>query len=284
MFDLFDYEEIALSVWETFNELFGGMNELFTLAQVTPMEWMDGEIWNIVVAFNDSVVLPIAWSILSLFLLMELATFFKRSDVKGLDGLYWISMIFLKIAVAKMVMENMHVIIGGIFEVASAIVNSGQSFINTGNGVLSFGNISLNEIEAILSDYSKWQLFETSIFCWLLRIAQFVCSTLCSVVILLRFVEVYAFSSLCALPFSTLPSQEYSQIGKSYIKRMVALALHVVFIIVILFIYVKIMNNQLFVLENGDVLAPMWDVIKYSVLLVIALFQSGSWAKQLTGA
>lgn len=54
-----------------YSDFFSGVKNLYDIAIVTPQSWMDGTIWNTVTKFNEVAVLPIAWILLSMFLLFE---------------------------------------------------------------------------------------------------------------------------------------------------------------------------------------------------------------------
>lgn len=266
-----------------YTDFFSGVDGLYTLAQTSPSTWHDGVLWNAVTGFNENAVLPIAWSIMSLFLLLELASLFKRSDARGLDGIYWIAQIFLKIGIAKLVMDNMDMIIGAIFEVTSTIVSNGSTYI-TASGSTSISSADKTALADAFADRNVLELLGYFIIGLLLQLAQKVCFLLCNVVIQLRFIEIYAFLGLCALPFATLPSQEYSQIGKQFIKRMVGLALHVVFICIVLFMYITLIKSDSFTVSADDPLGALFNAFGYTLLMVVALFQTGGWAKSLAGA
>ena len=115
---MFDWLEDGLAnmVIETYKEIGSGMTSVLAEAVKSPSVF-NNTAWQSVTVFNKNVVLPIAWSILSLFLLMELAQLFKRADVRGLDSVYWVCIVILKIMLAKLLMENMTTIINAIFDI-----------------------------------------------------------------------------------------------------------------------------------------------------------------------
>lgn len=266
---------------EVYTNFLINVQDLFDLASVSPNDWKDGVIWNAVTNFNKQVILPVAWMILSLFLMLELASLFKRSDVKGNDAFYWVFRVILKILVAKIVMDNMDLIIGAIFQTGAFILQGGKDFIQNANEA----QISGAEASALADALGKKNVL-TLLGYWIvaliLQIAQWIAFLLCKMVIQLRLIEIYTFTAFCSFPFATLPSEEYSTIGKSFIKRMVALALHAVFISIILFIYVVVIK-QGFVISVENPLQAFLEVFGYTLLLVVALFQTGGWSKGIVG-
>lgn len=99
---MFDWLEdgIADFILNTYREIGAGMASVMTDAVKSPSVY-NSTAWQSVTKFNADVVLPIAWTILSLFLLLELVQLFKRADVRGLDSIYWVFIIILKILLAK---------------------------------------------------------------------------------------------------------------------------------------------------------------------------------------
>lgn len=273
--------EFLSAVYSTF---FTGVDGLMSLAQTSPDKWHGGVVWKAVTDFNEGAVLPIAWTIMSLFLLFELANLFKRSDTKGLDGIYWIAQIFLKIGISKMLMENMDVIIGAIFEVSSKIITNGNKYLFMSGGSANISQGDLTALADALEGLNVLVLMGYFVIGIILWLAQSVCFVLCKVIIELRFVEIYAFTALSALAFATFPSQEYSQIGKNFVKRFVALAIHVVFICVVLYMYLVLIKSESFVVVAKNPLGALFSAFGYTILLVIALFQTGSWSKSLANA
>lgn len=268
--------DFLVSVYRGF---FTGVNDLYNLALTTPQEWMDGTIWNAVVKFNDVAVMPIAWILLSMFMMFDMVRVIERSQAKGYDQMMLICQVLLKILIAKAILENGTVIIAAIFEISSQIIKNGKSLLPVGNVEIAPDTSAFADA---FDDSSILSLLWYSIEAGLLSIAQKITTLIAKVIIQLRFVEIYAFTAVSSLAFSTFPSEEYSQIGKNYIKRLSATALHVVFICAVLYCYVTILTKISFVGIADDPTGSLFSAFGYSILMVIALFQTGGWSKSLT--
>lgn len=253
------------------------LNDLYATAVLSPANF-NKDIWNSVNSFSNNVVLPIAWSLLSLFLLIELAEIFNRSDTKGMESIYFVILVLLKIMLAKLVMENATLIINAIFEISSFLVSKANFITST-----EF-KVSTTEFADMFSNKSTLSLLGIFIESQILNLITMVCKQIAKIIIILRFIEIYVFSAVSSLAFSTFPSKEYSSIFKGFIKRMVALSLHVVFIIVVLYIYMVLLKTSSPTANGGDVMQTLYTGAGYSILLVIALFQTGSWAKSAAQA
>ena len=270
--------DFLVSVYKNF---FSGVNGLYDLAMITPQEWMDGTIWNAVVKFNQVAVTPIAWTLLSMFLCFEIIHVIDRSQARGHDQLMLICQVLLKILIAKVMLENVTVIIAAIFEVASYIVKNGKSIL-----IVKDVNIDSDTSAFVDSFENKgfWTILASGLEGVILSFAQKICFVIAEVIIQLRFVEIYAFTAVSSLAFSTFPSEEYGQIGKNFIKRMAACALHVVFICAVLFMYVAIISNVSFAGMKEDPTGALFSGLGYTILMLIALFQTSGWSRSLTQA
>ncbi len=242
---------------------------------------MDGTLWNAVVKFNDIAVMPIAWILLSMFMMFDMVRVIERSQSKGPDQMMLICQVLLKILIAKVILENGTVIIAAIFEISSFIIAKGKTILPVGKVDIAPDTSAFADA---FEDANILALLGYFIEGLLLSLAQKITTIIGQVIIQLRFIEIYAFTAVSSLAFSTFPSEEYSQIGKNYIKRLAAAALHVVFICAVLFCYVTILHKISFAGIADNPTGALFSAFGYSILMVIALFQTGGWSKSLTQA
>ena len=279
---MFDWLEdgIADAILAIYREIGIGMSSVMADAVKSPSVY-NSSAWQAVNKFNDDVVLPIAWTVLSLFLLLELVSLFKRADVRGLDSVYWVCIIILKILLAKLLMENMTTIINAIFDISSNMVSSAQNSFNSTTGGFTISDTAAANLKHAMESENTVGMIGLMIIGYVIKIINSLCTILAKVIVGLRFIEIYVFTSIASLPFATLSSNEYSSIGKTFIKRMIALALHVIFIIIVLYLYGMLASGA--TIDTSSASNMLFQALGYSILCVIALFQTGSWSKQLMG-
>ena len=279
---MFDWLEdgIADAILAIYREIGIGMSSVMADAVKSPSVY-NSSAWQAVNKFNDDVVLPIAWTVLSLFLLLELVSLFKRADVRGLDSVYWVCIIILKILLAKLLMENMTTIINAIFDISSNMVSSAQNSFNSTTGGFTISDTAAADLKHAMESENTVGMIGLMIIGYVIKIINSLCTILAKVIVGLRFIEIYVFTSIASLPFATLSSNEYSSIGKNFIKRMIALALHVIFIIIVLYLYGMLASGA--TIDTSSASNMLFQALGYSILCVIALFQTGSWSKQLMG-
>ncbi len=99
----------------------------------------------------------------------------------------------------------------------------------------------------------------------------------------IRFIEIYVFTAVAPLPFCTFCNNEFKHIGIAFIKRLLALALQGVFISIVCIFYVQIVNASVgeIVDVGSNPTGVMFTMMGYSILLLIAVFQTGGWSKSL---
>lgn len=285
MLDSF-FQSLADAIGVVFKDYFVNLNEIMTLAQSAPSDSITGfpsqALWTSAKALSSSIGTGVASVVISLFLLFELASVFTKTDTKGLDGLYYILMAFLKVSIAVMMAKNMSVIIGMCFELSTAIIKSMQS-----SSYFKLLNFNTKDISQNLVDYYKDETAGTIlggyIVAQLVNCVNNIASVIVKLVCQIRFIEIYVFTAIAPLPFTTFCNTEYKHIGIAFIKRLMALALQGVFISIVCIFYVQIVNASV-----GDVLdvsanptGAMFTMMGYSILLLIAVFQTGGWSKSL---
>ncbi|WP_276930773.1 type IV secretion system protein [Faecalibaculum rodentium] len=267
-----------------------GLTNLVEIAQTDPSAPVTGfptaELWETSVSISNSIGNGIAASLVGLFLMFELASVFNRSDTKGWDGIYWILMAFLKVAVMAAICNNMSLIITIVFSISSSVINDVG-----GAGSIEEATKNLETIAKSLVDYYKDQSFFTvimgAIMAFIVDFARMISFMLADVACKMRLIEIYVFTAMAPIAISTMASKEYQNIGISFIKRLLALGLQGAFIVLVCAMYVTIVQATLnsLVSESGQVsglnIGMLIPLVGYAVLLVITIFRTGGWAKSL---
>ena len=240
-------------------------------------------LWKASEGLSSSIGTGVASVVISLFLFFELAAIFNRTDTKGLDGIYWILMAFLKVAVAITIAKNMSVIIGMCFQISSEVIKGMQhtSYFK----LLKFNTKDISqELVTYYKEKEAGTILGGYIVAQLVGVINNASIVIVKLVCQIRFIEIYVFTAVAPLPFCTFCNNEFKHIGIAFIKRLLALALQGVFICIVCIFYVQIVNASV-----GDALknvssnptGAMFTMMGYSILLLIAVFQTGGWSKSL---
>ena len=291
---------IADAIADSFSGFFTDIDEIVSMARVLPNgetgviesgrpvmydSFPANQLWNTANSISKNCVAPVAATFLGIFLAAEIFHMAQRTRVEGgLDLFYQILISVLKMAICLFFIENMSVIILGCFQIASAIVQSISSFNTTIHVDLDTVQEGIKEHYKNNDSFIDWTMLGTFLTVLVAKLASMACSVLAKIVLMIRFIEIYIFTAMAPLAFATLPSHEYSSIGKMFIKRMLALALQGVMIFVACSIYLTVLNALLTTGTGGIIENPGWGAVQlvgYNLLLVIVLFQTGGWSKQL---
>lgn len=277
-------DSIVDDIIRIFESYFTNIDDIFELAKASPSDaiadFPSTELWHTSTSIANSIGLGIASSLIALFLLFELASMFNRSDTKGWDGLYWILMAFLKVAVMVTLCKNMTLIIDICFQIGANVVNDiGSAGIFGTSGSIEIPSWT----EAIRESFKEMDFIGACSTWFFVQICSFVnsgCLLLVRVICQLRFIEIYVFVAIAPLPFCTFISKEYRNIGIAYVKRMLALALQGALIALVCYLYLTIFD---FTFQNYrfDGVGSFIYLLGFSVLLVVAVMQTGGWSKSL---
>ena len=96
-----------------------------------------------------------------------------------------------------------------------------------------------------------------------------------------RWVLTLLMVSLAPIPFSTFANREQSQIGQNYLRSLFALGFQGFLIIICVGIYAVLIQSVAF---SDDIIASIWGVMGYTVLLCFTLFKTGTLAKSVFNA
>ena len=80
---------------------------------------------------------------------------------------------------------------------------------------------------------------------------------------------------------STFGNREQSQVGQNYLRSLFALGFQGFLIVICVGIYAVLVQSVAF---SDDIIASIWGVMGYTVLLVFTLFKTGSIAKSVLSA
>jgi hypothetical protein len=127
---------------------------------------------------------------------------------------------------------------------------------------------------------------------FLIRIILLIVGALVTVIIMHRFIEIYMYISLSALPMSTFVNSEMSSIGKNYVKTIAAYSFQGLLIIVILNIFGVLVESQITASiaaatgdgsDAGGLGGSMFLLAGFSCLLAFAIIKTGAVAKSIFG-
>ena len=183
-----------------------------------------------------------------------------------------------KTFVAVMLITNTFNITMAVFDVAQHVVNASAGIISADTAVDAS---ALEAMEDTLNAMELGPLLGLFLQSLIVQITMSALSVVIFVIVYGRMVEIYLMTSLAPIPFSTFGNREQSQVGQNYLRSLFALGFQGFFIMICVGIYAVLIQSVAF---SDDIIASIWGVMGYTVLLCFTLFKTGSLAKSVFSA
>ena len=288
MFDLFG------SIEDWFREILSGfvssnLTTMFTdvnektgtiAAEVgkTPQGWNSG-IFSMIQSLSDSVIIPIAGIIITFVLCYELISMIiDRNNLHDVDTWMFFKW-FFKAFIAIYLVTNTFTIVMAVFDVGQSLVNSAAGVIGSNASIDITSTISAMETE--METMNIGELLQLAMETLLVSLCMKIISILITVILYVRMIEIYLYTSIAPVPFATMTNREWGQIGNNYARGLLALGFQGFFIMVIVGIYC-VLINQMTVASN--VHSALFSVAAYTVILCFALFKTSGISKSIFNA
>jgi len=258
-----------------FDEVNTKVADIATQVGQTPEGWNSG-VFSMIKDLSETVIIPIAGIILTFVLCYELIQMIiDRNNMHDFDTFLIYKWIF-KTFVAVLVLTHTFDIVMGVFELAQHVVNQSAGLI----GNLDVG-IAMDGLQATLEAMELGELLGLYLESLILSLAMNAITIFIFIVIYGRMMEIYLFTALAPIPFSTMVNREWGQMGNNYLKSLFALAFQGFLIMVCVAIYAVLLVS----IGNADnVHTAIWTCVGYTVLLCFSLLKTGNLSKSIFGS
>ena len=154
------------------------------------------------------------------------------------------------------------------------------------------GPAVMANVEAGLQEMGIGALLSMFLTLFLIQIILLIVGALITIIIIHRFIEIYMYVSLSALPMATFVNSEMSSIGKNYVKTIAAYSFQGLLIIVVMNIFGTLVESQITAniaaavgdgSDTGGLGGSMFLLAGFCVLLAFAIVKTGSVAKSIFG-
>ena len=224
----------------------------------TPQAW-NANIYSMIRALSDNLILPIAGVILAFVMTLELIQLIaERNNLHDIDTWVFFKWVF-KTAAAVLIVSNTWNIVMGVFEAAQSVVNSASGII-VGNTSITLAD-HIADLEARLLEMNVWTLlglwlqsFVVGFTMWALTICIFI------------------------IIYGRMMGKEWGGMGQNYLRSLLALAFQGFLIIICIAIYAVLVQNMLI---DDNISTAIWLCMGYTVLLCFTLFKTSSLAKSI---
>jgi hypothetical protein len=258
---------------------------------LSPLDSLFPNLYGFIVKVVKDVSTPMAYVIFTLFMLIELHSIVIRSDVMGSSGI-GVDMIFkvlFKFLIYKKLIDSVDLILRCMFQLTISLSTQiGKTFNSyMADTVTEVGKASADFVlpPQLLAELKFWPCIGVLILSVIAWVATLVAGKIATILINIRFVELYILFAVAPLPMSTMPSQEYSQIAKGFLKNFAAVCLKgtVMFMVATIFpviLKTKVLNS----VSSDGIWGNLIGVIMYSCMFCVVIWTSDKWARSIVGS
>ena len=274
-------EVIISAIMGNLSGMFESVNtqvgEIATSVGTTPANFSP-EVFAMVRNISESVIIPIAGLILTFIACYELIQMIiDHNNLANIETWIFFKWVF-KTFMAVMLITNTFNITMAVFDVSQHVVNSSAGIIARDTAIDA---TALEQLEETLNGMELGPLLGLLMQSFVIQFAMSALAIVIFVIVYGRMIEIYLMVSLAPIPFSTFGNREQSQIGQNYLRSLFAIGFQGFLIIICVGIYAVLVQSIAF---SDDIIASIWGVMGYAVLLCFTLFKTGTLAKSVFSA
>lgn len=284
------FEAIEEWMWELLSGMIrSNLSTMFTdinektgeiAAQVgqTPQGW-NGNIFSLIRNLSDSVIMPIAGMIITFVLCYELITMLtEKNNMHEIDTWMFFKY-FFKMWVAVYLVSNTFNITMAVFDVGQHVVSAAGASIN-GQTAISVDSM-ITQMDAAMASMEIGELAVLALETMLVSLGMKVMSVIITVILFVRMIEIYLYTSVAPIPFATLSNREWGQVGNNYFRGLFALGFQGFFMMICVGIYGVLVSS---IQISSDMHSALFGVAAYTVVLCFGLTKTGNLSKAIFGA
>lgn len=248
---------------------------------LSTLEGWNSALYSYARVICSDVIKPVAYTVLALFLLLELYAASQRMAANGGGSSYGVQQIgytMLKMVLCKLAVDYSFDIISLIYSVFAHITSgiaskiSGGSVSSSINAALidAIGNGIGDQIGAFIAVFIAWLIVQ-------------VVNLIVSTIVAARFIELYLYVAVAPLPLTTLANQELHNVGVNFLKSFAAVSLQGALLYLVIGFYPALFNTLSYDLTSS-LSGAAWGMVGYSLVLAVTVFGCGRIAKSICNA
>lgn len=261
-------------MFESVNDQVG---EIATSVGRTPASFSP-EVFAMVRNISESVIIPIAGLILTFIACYELIQMIiDHNNLANFETWIFFKWVFKTFA-AVLLITNTFNITMAVFDVAQNVVNASAGIIS---GDTAIDASALETMEDTLMGMDLGPLIGLFLQSFIVQVTMSALAIVIFIIVYGRMIEIYLLVSLAPIPFSTFANREQSSVGQNYLRALFAIGFQGFLIMICVGIYAVLVQSVAF---SDDIIASIWGVMGYTVLLCFSLFKTSTLAKTVFSA
>lgn len=278
---------IAQSLFNYYATLMGSVTSSTAIS--APLEQLFGgaDVWNMVRTMHQTLLIPLAESILALIMLVQLVKISQRIDststLPAVKDIVFLAVFY--VLFHWLIVNSLDIVttIYNIFNhITASILPSDPNFTSS---------FDLSGVDAD-GDYIGGFLMLV-LFGFISVITGAIAYVVALVVAFARSLQIYVMAAFSPVPLSLLGFEETRSMGIGYLKNFAAVALAGTIMVFVMYSYPFLLASVSGVDSGGlaavatgtnDGLNSLLTVLAISVVYIFALAKSGAWARELLGS
>lgn len=274
-------EMLVSGIMQNLSGMFDSVNQrvgdIATQVGTTPAAFSPG-IFGMIRNVSESVIVPIAGMILTFIACYELIQMIiDHNNLANFESWIFFKWVF-KTFLAVTIITNCFNITMAVFDVSQQVIAGAGGIIA---GSTAIDSAALDSMQATVETMDLGPMLGLYLQSFIVQTTMWVLGILIFVIVYGRMIEIYLMVSLAPIPFSTFGNREQSQIGQNYLRSLFAIGFQGFLILVCVGIYAVLIQSVAF---SQDIIASLWGVVGYTVLLCFTLFKTGGLAKSVLNA
>ena len=274
-------EMLVSGIMQNLSGMFDSVNQrvgdITTQVGTTPAAFSPG-IFSMIQNVSESVIVPIAGMILTFIACYELIQMIiDHNNLSNFETWIFFKWVF-KTFMAVTIITNCFNITMAVFDVAQQVISGAGGIIS---GSTAIDDAALQGMRQTIEAMDLGPLLGLYLQSFVVQTTMWVLGILIFVIVYGRMIEIYLMVSLAPIPFSTFGNREQSQVGQNYLRSLFAIGFQGFLILGCVGIYAVLIQSVAF---SQDVIASLWGVVGYTVLLCFTLFKTGGLAKSVLNA
>ena len=274
-------EMLVSGIMQNLSGMFDSVNQrvgdIATQVGTTPAAFSPG-IFGMIRNVSESVIVPIAGMILTFIACYELIQMIiDHNNLANFETWIFFKWVF-KTFLAVTIITNCFNITMAVFDVSQQVIAGAGGLIA---GSTAIDAAALDSMQATVEAMDLGPMLGLYLQSFIVQTTMWVLGILIFVIVYGRMIEIYLMVSLAPIPFSTFGNREQSQIGQNYLRSLFAIGFQGFLILVCVGIYAVLIQSVAF---SQDIIASLWGVVGYTVLLCFTLFKTGGLAKSVLNA
>jgi hypothetical protein len=184
----------------------------------------------------------------------------------------------MKTFFAVTLITNTFDIVMAVFDVAQNVIASSSDVIV---GSTAVSDLDLEAMQTTLEAMEVGPLLGLYLQSAVIGLTMRVLTIAIFIIVYGRMIEIYLMSSLAPIPMATFGNREQSMMGQNYLKSLFAIGFQGFLILICVGIYAVLVQG---ITVSEDIIASVWTIVGYTVLLTFTLFKTGSLSKAVLGA